>query len=336
MKNSRVLFFSLLIVAVIIGLITSMSSIQVIDQENVAESINKTDGKQDNQELIIGVSLASPESEYMVRLEKYIREAADERDVSIELHYADWNAKIQQEQMKQFIEAGVDAIILCPINSKSMLGSVKAAKEAGIPVINLNMKVDSVSTEYIDTYVGASMSEQGALAAEILIDTLGAEGGRVGIIEGAPGSDPAVYRTEAFYEKIKLCPQIEVVGIINGGWDREKAYLAAYDLIRMNEDLDVIYCHDSNMAMGAYRAVEQLGKEEQIRLIGIGEDEEYIQAVKNHEIYGIVTQSAEYEGKYSIYCAVDAVNGEPVRPWYKTPIQILTIHNIDEFEKGKY
>ncbi|HHV10938.1 MAG TPA: sugar ABC transporter substrate-binding protein [Clostridiales bacterium] len=331
MTKSRIFFYGVLIMAVLVGIIIAMHSIQMDEETAVAKEARTTEEKRGARERVIGVALASGDSEYLVRLDKYIKEAAEEKRVKVELHYADWNAELQQEQLKEMIDQEVDAIILCPINSKSMLGSVKAAKKAGIPVINLNMKLDQVSTEYIDTYVGASMSEEGALAAELLMDLLGEAGGKVGIIEGAPGSDPAIYRTEAFYDVVKLQPEIEVVGITCGQWNREKSYLAAYDLIRMNDDLDVIYCHDSNMALGAYEAMVDLGKENQIRLIGIGEDEEYIQALKDHKISGIVTQSAEYEGKYSVYCAVRAMEGEELRPWYKTPIQILTEDNVDEF-----
>lgn len=65
--------------------------------------------------------------------------------------------------MRDFIRRKVDAIIFCPVNAKSYLNVLREARNAGIPVINLNMKVDTVSAEYITTYVGASMSEEADL-----------------------------------------------------------------------------------------------------------------------------------------------------------------------------
>lgn len=284
--------------------------------------------EEEEDKIIIGATLASEDSSYLQSVSKYMYEAAKEKDIELNLVYADWDSEIQAEQMSAFVKEKVDAIILCPINAKSMLTSLKMAKEAGIPVINLNMKVDSISSEYIDTYVGASMSEEGAMAAELLIEALGEDGGEVAIIEGAPGSDAQIYRTQTFIEKLTPYPNIKVVAMGNGDWTRVKSYLVARDIILKNPEISAIFSQDSNMAMGAIMAIEELDKEDEILVIGIGEDEEYLEAIKEGKLYGLITQPPDYEGKYSIYCAVMAANGEELRPWYKDPVEIITLENI--------
>lgn len=290
-----------------------------------SELLKEETDKKDN--IIIGATLAS-ESSYLQSVSMYMKEAAKEKDIVLELVYADWDAEIQINQMNDFIQKRVDAIILCPINAKSMLTPLKKAKEANIPVINLNMKVDSVSAEYIDTYVGASMAEEGNMAAELLVGALEGNGGKVAIIEGAPGSDAQIYRTEDFMEALKPYPSIEIAAMGNGNWERGKSYLVARDIINKNPELSAIFAHDSEMAMGAIQAIEELKKEDQILVIGIGEGEEYYQAICDGRLFGLITQPPEYEGKYSVYCAVWAAEGEELRPWYKDPIEIITIENI--------
>lgn len=287
--------------------------------------------------IVIGATLASETSAYLIGLSKYMHEAAVESGAELILEHASWDAELQVQQINQFIKDKVDAIIVVPVNAKLLLAPLKKAQKAGIPVINLNMKVDSISSEYIDTYVGASSSEEAALAAEMFIEIMAGKesaGGKIAIIEGAPGSDPQIYRTQTFVEQLTPYPEIEIVAIRSGGWDRSKAKLVAADIIRKNPGLQGIYCHDSNMAIGAIEAIEELGLEEQILVVGIGEDEEYLQAIMDGRLYGLVTQPSEFEGKYSIYCAIWAAEGETLRPWYKDPIQVVTLENIEEYENS--
>lgn len=280
----------------------------------------------------IGVTLAADSASYQIKLAEYMEEEAKEagQDIELEILYGNWDAGEQTSHMNTFILEKKDAIILCPINAKSMLTSLKQAKEAGIPVINLNMKVDSVSTQYISTYVGASMSEEAVLAAEMVREILGETGGRIALIEGAPGSDPQIYRTETFMDEMASWPLIEIVGMGSGDWDRDKAYRVACDLLRKNKELDVIYAHDSNMAMGAVRAVEEAGRSDSVKIIGIGEGEEYVRAVEQGELYGFIMQNAEYEAVTALDCAVWAAKGEALLPWYKNPVKKITMENIED------
>ncbi|MEI8200147.1 MAG: sugar ABC transporter substrate-binding protein [Eubacteriales bacterium] len=305
----------------------AMTTASIVDQSDDTAS----------SKIVIGATLADESSSYLISVSKYMYEAAKESDVNLILEYASWDAELQVKQINQFIADKVDAIILCPVNAKLLLNPLKKAKEAGIPVINLNMKVDAISSEYIDTYVGASSSEEAALAAELFVEILGAvdpAGGKIAIIEGSPGSDPQIYRTQTFIEQLAPHPEIEIVAVRNGGWDREKAKLVTADLIKKNPDLRGIYCQDSNMAIGAIEKIEELGLEDQIYVVGIGEDEEYLQAISDGRLYGLITQPPKYEGDYSIYCAVWAAKGDDLRPWYKDPIQVVTQDNIAEYEKS--
>ncbi len=295
-------------------------------------SMNKSVSEDLEKKIIIGATLASEDSEYLKLVSVYMKEAAQEKGVELILEYANWDAQVQSKQIDSFIEREVDAIILCPINAKSMLTPLKKVKKANIPVINLNMQVDAVSSQYIATYVGASSSEEAALAAQLFIDTLGEEGGEIAIIEGAPGSDAQIFRTQTFLEKLTAYPKIEIVSIENGNWNRNKAKLIMTDLMRKHPHLKGVFSHDSNMAMGVVEALEALEVDRNLYIVGISEKEEYLEALRQKRLYGIITQPPDYEGKYSVYCAIMAAQGITLRPWYKDPIQILTHENVDSFK----
>lgn len=281
---------------------------------------------------VIAVSLASDTSTYLVEVSKHLQKTANELGAELILKWADWDVELQTKQLGEFIDQQVDAIILCPVNSKSMLVPLKEIKEADIPVINLNIRVDAISSEYIDTYVGASSSEEASLAAKIYIDRLGATGGEIAIIEGAIGSEPQIFRTQTFMEELASHPEIEVVTISNGDWNRGKAALVAKDLLEKYPELDGIYCHDSNMAMGVVMALQEMGTDQELVIVGISENEEYLQAVQEGWLAGIITQPPYYEGSMAVYCALNAMEGEVLRPWYKDPIEVVTIENVHKFD----
>lgn len=281
---------------------------------------------------VIGVTLASEDFQYQKELGDMMTEfAAREEDCTLKLCYAKWDANEQIEQMRKFIDEDVDAVILSPVNAKSLLNVLKETKQAGIPVINVNMKVDMVSSEYITTYVGASTEEEAELAAQMAVDYFDGRSGKVGVIEGAPGSSPQIDRTQVFLERIASYPNIEVVGIVNGKWSRSMASLAALDLLNKNPQLDMIYCHDSNMAMGAYETLKSRGKDKDIKVIGIGNSESDMQAVKEGKLHGIVSQPADYEAYYALVCARKAISGSTLRPWYKNTVEIITSENVDKY-----
>lgn len=287
---------------------------------------------QEKEKVTIGISMASEIASYQKGLAGKMEEIAEKSDsYDVEFYYADWDAHKQEEQIREMIDRKVDSIILCPVDAKSFLNVLREVRDAGIPVVNLNMKLDPFSCEYITTYVGGSMSEEAVLAAQLAVDYFDGENGKIGIIEGFPGSDPQIYRTQAFLEEMYSHPDIEIVGIVDGKWSRSRAELAALDLMRKDPEIDMIYCHDCNMAVGAYDALKKEGKEEEIKIIGIGDVLEYKDAVTEGKIYGIVSQSVDYEASYALICAEKAARGKELRPWYKNPCEALTAENIDKY-----
>lgn len=280
----------------------------------------------------IGISLASASTMYQNELATKMKEISQNKDTyNVTFAYAEWDVECQENQLRDFMKKGVDVIILCPVNAKSLLNVLKDLKKENIPVINLNMKVDQVSAEYITTYVGGSMSEEANLAAELVAEILDGQKGKVGIIEGLPGSEPQIYRTQTFLETITTYPDIEVVGIVDGKWEKSTAHLAALDLLNKSPDINLIYCHDCNMAMGAYEALVQKGKENEIKIIGIGDPLKYEQELKEGKLYGIISQSVDYEAEYALICAEKAARGSVLRPWYKNSSEIITSENIDNY-----
>lgn len=293
-------------------------------------SSNST-GKIDKQ-IIIGLAIAGMSSAYLMPVAEYAKKEAEAQGAKLVLMDAQWDAQKQADQIANLIAQKVDAIILNPVDAKSLLPSLKKVKEAKIPVINLNMRVADTLLDYVDTYVGASMPEEAELAAELMIDALGDKGGEIVIIEGSPGSDAQIYRTQAFKDKIAAKSNIKIVGIANGGWDRAKAMSAAEDLLTKNPNIAGIYCHDDNMSIGAIEAAKAAKKADKIKFVGIGGSIDGLEAIKKGDLYGSVTQPPDWEGAQSVKCAIDAVKGQQLKSWYRDPVEKIIKDNVSKFK----
>ncbi|MFV0527500.1 MAG: sugar ABC transporter substrate-binding protein [Lachnospiraceae bacterium] len=325
-RHKAAVLVCLLLVMVLSGACASSPGSQT--QETTTQGAQEADSTTEEAPVVIGATLASEDSTYIKSLETYMQKEALSQGAELKIEYAQWDAQIQTQQIRTFIQEKVDVIIVCPVDAKSLLTPLKEAEKAEIPVINVNMRVDAISSIYVDSYVGASNSQEATMAAELAIAYLGEEGGQIGIIEGAPGSDTQVYRTQTFVEQLASHPQIEVVAISGGKWEREQASLSAWDILTKFPQLRLIYCHDSDLALGASEQIEELGRD--VAVIGIGENEEYLQAVLDGKIYGLVTQPVSYEGQQAILSAVNAAKGETLKPWYKDPIEVVTKENAAE------
>lgn len=292
--------------------------------------------QQETKKKIIGATLASSQASYQYAIGNLlVAEAEKDPDYKLEIQYAEWNVKKQEEQMRDFIRRKVDAIIFCPVNAKSYLNVLREAKNAGIPVINLNMKVDTVSAEYITTYVGASMSEEADLAGQLVVECLNGKKGKVGIIEGSQGTDPQIYRTQTFLEYLSSYPDVEVVGIEEANWSRAKAGLAASRLLSQNPDINVFYCHDSNMALGVYDMLKARGIQDKIQVIVIvaaGISKQGLDLVKDGKLYGMSYQTCQGDAGLAVrtisewFCGIDVNRVNYLRT------DVVTSENTADFE----
>ena len=298
-----------------------------------AENLEMPTSQMGDKLPVCGVCIASDKAAYQVRLYQIMQKQAEKKGIRLIWKYANWDASLQNEQIRELLDDHVDVLIICPVNSKSMLDSLKEAKSREIPVINLNMKVDAYSAVYVDTYVGASSQEEGSLAAKLASDLL-PDGGKAAILEGTPGTDPQIYRTQAFVDELRGRTDIHIEAIRNADWNRQKAERETRRLLKKIPDLGLIYCHDNNMAAGAIAAIQEAGKEQDIQVIGIGEaDDKTMKLLHQGYLKGFIVQDPEFEAKSAVNCAVHLAAGGNVRPWIQNPVSIVTEENAADYQR---
>lgn len=162
---------------------------------------------------------------------------------------------LQNQQINQFVDEGVDLLVVSPNQLSPISKAVERAYDKGIPVILYDRKTNSDKyTAFIgcDNYlIGESM---GTFIAQQLHGK-----GRIVEITGLEGSSPALERHRGFMDAVKSYPGIEVVASEGGDWKEESGIQAMKRILKRTQDFDYVYAHNDRLAWGAYVAAQQMG-----------------------------------------------------------------------------
>lgn len=281
----------------------------------------------------IAVLLPGPTG-YFVAVKEGIDNAA--REFNVEVIYADaqWDASKQLSQVEDFIAQKIDMIAVCSVDAEAIKPGVKAANDAGIPIMAFTNAIGSDPSGWYDglvTYVGQSDLQTGMTSGKMAKELLGEKGGNVVMIEGVPGTNPQRCRKEGFNEAIKENPNIKVVYNQTSNWEKEQALKIVEDLIQKKMDFNLVYCQDDNSAIGAGMALKEAGLKDKVFVIGTDGSKDGLQAIKDGLIDRTSWKSAKEEGYKAIEACAKHLRGESVEPVIELVQVEVNPENVDSF-----
>jgi ribose transport system substrate-binding protein len=275
----------------------------------------------DNRPAKIGLLMISAAAPYLAGYRKAFDVEAKRLNLEVIALDANNDPARQAAQAEDLIGKRVDVLCFWPVDAKAIVPSVRRAHEAGIPLVCTNSWTEESVLNYFRSFIGASMIEEGRIAAQLMTEALNGKGKLV-IIEGNPGQDATYWRSTAFLDELKrIAPEIRVLDRQTARWDRARATGVAENLLTTYPDLNAIMAQDDNMAVGALQAIRSAGKVGQVKLISINASKEGLAAILSGEMYGSCTQSPTFEGIYTARVARDVANGWPPVPrWIRNPV----------------
>ena len=216
-----------------------------------------SDGK-----LVLGFAQVGAESGWRTANTKSVREAAEKAGFTLKFSDAQQKQENQIKAIRTFIQQKVDVIAFSPVVESGWDTVLKEAKNAGIPVILTDRAVDSQDTSLYRTFLGSDFVKEGQEAGKWLVKEYEGASEPVNIVElqGTTGSAPANDRKAGFAEAIKGDPKFKVVASQTGDFTRAKGKEVMQAFLKSHEDIDVLYAHNDDMALGAIQAIEEAGK----------------------------------------------------------------------------
>ena len=210
----------------------------------------------------IGVTLLTRAHVFYKDLEEGLKNEAAKFGFELIITSGDFDLGKQNNQLEDFITRKVDAIIVCPVDSRGVGPAIKKANEAKIPVFTAD--IASQEGEVV-CHVASDNVAGGRLAGEYLAKQLKGKG-NVAII-GQPTVTSVLDRTQGFKEAIAKYQDIKIVADMNAEGVRDKAMQVTSDILQAHPDLDGIFGINDDSALGALDAVQQY-KRMNVKIVG--------------------------------------------------------------------
>ena len=300
------------------------------EQEGTEQLSEQATGAKKYSELVVGYSQIGAESEWRTGNTTSIKEAAAERGVELIFSDAQQKQENQIKAIRTFIAQQVDVIGVSPVVETGWESVFQEAKDAGIPIILVDRRA-AVSEDLYATFLGSDFLEEGRNAGRIMVDLLDGQG-NIAELVGTEGSAPAIDRAIGFREIIDDYPEMHIIVSQSGDFTRAKGREVMEDFLQTYGDqIDALYAHNDDMAIGAIRAIEAYGLKpgEDIKIVSIDAIRDAFQAMIEGKINATV-ECNPLLGPQFFELALKVVNGEEVPKWIPSKESIFFPDNAAE------
>ena len=262
---------------------------------------------------------------YRTDLEEYLKD----KGYAVTIVDGKNDQNTQTEQINTFLQQGVDVLIINPVQTTSAQTIVDTISPSGTPIVFINREPEkAVLDSYAGKccYVGADARQSGTYQGEIVLalDNKGDINGD-GVVSyvmvvGDPENPDAQYRTE-YSIKALTDAGVQVKELVKnvGNWDQTKGQeIVAAALAQYGDQIEVVFCNNDGMALGAAAAIEAAGRTvgKDIYLLGVDALDECQEMVQKGTMTGTVLNDHIGQSHTAVDVAVKALNGEAIDNYY--------------------
>jgi len=241
------------------------------------------------------------------------------------------SAAKQVADVDSMIAQGIDVLFLPPREEKPLLPAVMKARAAGIPTFLVDRSVDpdvAQAGEHYVSFLGSDFIEQGRRVAEWTMATFEGANGLLVELEGTTASSPANDRKKGFDDAIAADPRFEIVASQTGDFARDMGRQVMETLLQAHPDVNVVYAHNDEMAIGAIQALELAGRKpgEDVLVVSIDGTRDALQAIIDGKM-GVTVESSPFFGPLACDVMKRYAAGEEIPAWVQVEDRIFTADN---------
>jgi galactofuranose transport system substrate-binding protein len=287
-------------------------------------------GKKTYTDLVVGFAQIGAESEWRTGNTTSIKEAAEALGVELKFSDAQQKQENQIKAIRVFIAQQVDVIGVSPVVETGWESVFQEAKDAGIPIILVDRRA-AVSADLYVTYMGSDFLEEGKNAARVMVRLLNSKG-RIVELVGTVGSAPANDRYQGFREILRDYPEMKIIASESGDFTRAKGQEVMADFLKKyGKDIDALYAHNDDMAIGAIRAIEAYGLRpgQDIKIVSIDAIRDAFKAMIDGKLNATV-ECNPLLGPQFFELALKVANGESVPKWIPSKESVYYPENAEE------
>ena len=278
--------------------------------------------------LTVGVALANFDLNFVSILRTRMQQELKASQLNSQFVDAKGDVALQVQQVDDFINQGVDAIILNPVDTQGVLPMINAAKKAGIPLVFVNRKPEVKLPENM-AYVGSDSALGGEMQMEELAKKMNYKG-NVAILMGALSNEEARERTRAVEAVIGKYKNMKVIEKQTAKWQRNEAVDGVSGWLLNQRPIDAIAANNDEMAIGAIMALSQ-AKNDKILVAGIDGTPDGQQFIKNGKMALTIFQDAKGQATGAVQVTKALLNKQKVETLNWVPYKLITPENYQSF-----
>jgi ribose transport system substrate-binding protein len=309
--------------------------------KNAAKEASSFVNKTDLTKIKIGYCTPSLNAPFYVVLSKYVQKYTEESGMKFVTADGQDDIIKQITSLEDLIAAGVNVLILNPLDHKALVPAVNAAVKSGVPVFILDSAIDPAA-KYI-TSVQANNEGNGELIGEWIVKKMGKTRIKAALISGSQGNPVGREKRLGFirgFSEAQLRTQGNVDLIITsqgwGNWTNNGGLKAMEDILIAYPDINLLVAENDAMGIGALKAINESGKAAAITIAGFDGQKEAYELIREGKFGATALNSPEELARLVVEAVIKYLNGESQidKIIYTTPV-LITIDNVDKYYDPK-
>jgi ribose transport system substrate-binding protein len=303
--------FSALLLAVVLLLAACSSETE--------KSAGNGQGTSTSGKVKIGLSISTLNNPFFVTLKEGAEKAAKAAGAELIVVDAQDDTAKQISGIEDLIQKKVNVILINPTDSDAVVTAVESANSANIPVITVDRAANGGT---VVTHIASDNVKGGQMAGEYIMKLLGRKGNIVEL-QGTAGTSAARDRGKGFHNAIDNKAGVKVVASQPADFDRAKGLSVMENILQSNNNVQAVFAHNDEMALGAVQAIEAAGKKG-IIVVGFDATDDAVKAVKDGSMAATVAQKPAEIGQKAIETAIKVAAGEKVESAIPVDLELVT------------
>ena len=269
----------------------------------------------------IGMVLSTLNNPFFVNMKDGAEKEAEKLGYDLVVLDSQNDPAKERANVEDLVQLGVIALLINPTDRDAVVKTVEVANKSNIPVITLDRQANGGK---ITSHIASDNIKGGEMAAEYVLDKFKDEKGPINVVEiqGIPGASATRDRGEGFHNIMDKNDKFNFISIQAADFDRQKGLQVMENIIQANPNIQVVFAHNDEMALGAVKAIKASGINALV--IGFDGNDDAKDSIDANEMTATIAQQPDLIGALGVELANKIYNGESIKDKIAADLKVYT------------
>ncbi|MDM0974382.1 ribose ABC transporter substrate-binding protein RbsB [Clostridium perfringens] len=269
----------------------------------------------------IGMVLSTLNNPFFVNMKDGAEKEAEKLGYDLVVLDSQNDPAKERANVEDLVQLGVIALLINPTDSDAVVKTVEVVNKSNIPVITLDRQANGGK---ITSHIASDNIKGGEMAAEYVLDKFKDEKGPINVVEiqGIPGASATRDRGEGFHNIMDKNDKFNFISIQAADFDRQKGLQVMENIIQANPNIQVVFAHNDEMALGAVKAIKASGINALV--IGFDGNDDAKDSIDANEMTATIAQQPDLIGALGVELANKIYNGESIKDKIAADLKVYT------------